>query len=125
MVRNALASGFTLKELAEILRVRDAGGAPCPQVAQLAHEKVHQLDLQIAQLTELRDSLNITVREWDRRLEKGQPNDRAHLLESLSRKQKQQKINPTGEENEDTLARRLNGGSGFHLRSKHNVLPHA
>ena len=86
MVRNALASGFTLKELVEILRVRDAGGAPCRQVAQLAHEKVRQLELQIAQLIRLRDSLKATVQEWDRRLDKGQPNDRAHLLDSLSRK---------------------------------------
>jgi DNA-binding transcriptional MerR regulator len=125
LVRNALASGFTLKELVEVLRVRDAGGAPCRQVAQLAHEKVRQLDLQIAQLTQLRDSLKVTVREWDRRLEKGPPNDRAHLLESLSPKQKKQTINPAGDGNEDTRARRVNGSSGLSPRSKRNVLPHA
>jgi DNA-binding transcriptional MerR regulator len=125
LVRNALASGFTLKELVEILRVRDAGGAPCRQVAQLAHEKVRQLELQIAQLTQLRDSLKVTVQQWDLRLEKGKPNDRAHLLESLSTKQKQQTINATGEQNEDTRARRLNGNSGLSLRSKRNALPHA
>jgi len=125
LVRNALASGFTLKELVEILRVRDAGGAPCRRVAQLAHERVRQLELQIAQLTQLKDSLKVTVQGWDRRLERGKPNDPAHLLESLSTKQKQQTINATGEQNEDTRARRLNGNSGLSLRSKRNVLPHA
>jgi DNA-binding transcriptional MerR regulator len=125
MVRNALASGFTLKELVDILRVRDAGGAPCRQVAQLAHEKVRQLELQIAQLIRLRDSLKVTVQEWDRRLEKGRPNDRAHLLDSLSRKQSQQTINATGERNEATRAGRVNGSSGLSLRSKSNFGPHA
>jgi DNA-binding transcriptional MerR regulator len=38
LIRNALASGFTLRELTTILRVRDAGGAPCQQVAELARE---------------------------------------------------------------------------------------
>jgi len=105
--------------------VRDAGDAPCRQVAQLAREKVSQLDLQIAQLTQLRDSLTITLREWHRRLDKGHPNDRVHLLESLSRKQQQHTINSAGEENEDIRARRVNGSSGISLRSKRHVLPYA
>jgi DNA-binding transcriptional MerR regulator len=89
LIRNALACGFTLKELVEILRVRDAGGAPCRQVAQLVHEKVRQLDLQIEQLTQFKESLKVTAQEWDRRLDKGLCNERAHLLESLSSKQNQ------------------------------------
>jgi DNA-binding transcriptional MerR regulator len=63
LIRNALASGFTLRELDAILRVRDGGGAPCQQVAELAREKVRQLEIQIAELTLLRDSLKTTVRE--------------------------------------------------------------
>jgi MerR family Zn(II)-responsive transcriptional regulator of zntA len=63
LIRNALASGFTLRELTTILRVRDAGGAPCQQVAELAREKVRQLEIQITQLTRLRDSLKLTIRE--------------------------------------------------------------
>ena len=120
LVRNALASGFTLKELVEVLRIRDAGGAPCRRVAQLGHEKVCQLDLQIAHLTQLRDSLKVMVLDWDLRLEGGPPNDRAHLLELLSRKEKQQNIDPTGEENEDTRDRRVNGVPGLSLRPKRN-----
>ena len=33
LIRNALASGFTLPELVRILKVRDTGGTPCRQVA--------------------------------------------------------------------------------------------
>jgi DNA-binding transcriptional MerR regulator len=83
LIRNALASGFTLRELTTILRVRDRGGAPCQQVAELAREKLRQLEIQIAHLTRLRDSLKLTVREWDRRLGQMSAGGRARLLESL------------------------------------------
>jgi DNA-binding transcriptional MerR regulator len=85
LIRNALASGFTLRELATILRVRDAGGAPCQQVVEVAREKVRALEIQIAHLTRLRDSLKLTVREWDRRLGQMPAGGRARLLELLPR----------------------------------------
>jgi len=66
LIRNALASGFTLRELTTILRVRDGGGAPCQQVAELAREKIRQLEIQITQLAHLRNSLKLTIREWGR-----------------------------------------------------------
>jgi DNA-binding transcriptional MerR regulator len=81
LIRNALASGFTLRELTTILQVRDAGGAPCQQVVEVAREKVQQLEIQIAQLTRLRNSLKL--REWDRRLKQTPDGGRARLLESL------------------------------------------
>jgi DNA-binding transcriptional MerR regulator len=84
LIRNALACGFTLGELVTILRMRDAGGAPCRKVVSLAHEKVQQLTTQIEQLACLRDALKRTVQEWDRRLENVSPQDRANLLETLS-----------------------------------------
>lgn len=83
LIRNALAVGFTLDELTGILRVRDSGGSPCLHVAELAHEKVGQLDTQIAQLIQLRDSLKMTVKEWEHRLQKTPKGNRAGLLESL------------------------------------------
>jgi DNA-binding transcriptional MerR regulator len=125
LIRNALASGFTLKELASILRVRDAGGVPCRQVSKLAHEKVEQLDAQIAQLTRLRDSLMRTAQEWDRRMEGTLPGVRANLLESLSTEKGKQANNPRGDANEVTADCRVTGDSGFGLRSKRNHVPHA
>jgi MerR family transcriptional regulator, copper efflux regulator len=89
LIRNALASGFTLRELDTILRVRDGGGAPCQQVAELAREKVHQLEIQIAELTLLRDSLKTTVREWNRRLKQMPDGSPARLLESLPKAKNQ------------------------------------
>jgi DNA-binding transcriptional MerR regulator len=84
LIRNALASGFTLRELIMILQVRDGGGSPCRQVAQLAREKVCQLEIQIAQLASLRDSLKLALRDWDGRLMQMPDGGHAHLLESLS-----------------------------------------
>lgn len=125
LVRNALASGFTLQELTSILRVRDAGGAPCRQVAELAREKVHKLDSQIAQLTHLRDSLRLTAKEWDRRLKKTPAFERANLLESLSRATTRQVANTKGETNERTTVSRHHGNSGFHQLPRRDVVPNA
>jgi hypothetical protein len=44
---------------------------------------VDQLNAQIAHLTQLRDTLERTVEEWDRCLEKTSPHERANLLESF------------------------------------------
>jgi hypothetical protein len=94
-------------------------------VAELAREKVGQLEDQIAQLTLLRDSLKLTVRKWDRRLEKTAKCDRANLLESLSYEKRQQTVHAKGEAHENIAAYRVPGDSGFGLRSKRNVVPHA
>jgi DNA-binding transcriptional MerR regulator len=83
LIRNALAVGFSLDELTRILRLRDSGQAPCREVAEMAQEKVNALDLQIEQLIELRNSLKLTVKEWERRLKETPAGNRAGLLESL------------------------------------------
>jgi len=125
LIRNALACGFTLKELASILRVRDAGGAPCRKVASLAHEKVQQLTTQIAQLTCLRDALKRTAEEWDRRLENTPPHNRANLLESLPSNLTEEAVNADGRENENASSRRVPRASRFGLRPNPDRLPHA
>src|ERR1700727_4038370 len=40
VVQRALRIGFTLAELAEVLKARDAGGAPCQLVFKLADKNV-------------------------------------------------------------------------------------
>jgi len=125
LIRNALACGFTLKELATVLRVRDGGGSPCRNVASLAREKVNTLSAQIAHLVRLRDSLKRTVDEWDRRLEKTPKHDRAHLLESLSCTATQHADDSNGGEDESTGISRVTRTSGFGLRSKRNIVPNA
>lgn len=125
LIRNALAGGFTLKELVTILRVRDEGGAPCRKVASLAHEKVQQLTTQIEQLIRLRDALQLTVLEWDRRLENFSPQHRANLLESLSSDLTEPAANADGGEDENASSRRVLRASRFGLRPKPDHVPHA
>jgi DNA-binding transcriptional MerR regulator len=121
LVRDALASGFTLRELTSILRVRDAGGAPCRQVVELAHEKVNKLDAQIAQLTRLRDSLKRTAKEWDRLLKKRPAFERANLLESLSRGTTRKITKAKGERHEWTTVNLRPNDAGSRRQPKRSV----
>jgi DNA-binding transcriptional MerR regulator len=43
VVQRALRIGFTLAELAEVLKARDAGGAPCRRVYQLPKQNSRPL----------------------------------------------------------------------------------
>lgn len=84
LVRRALSVGFTLDELAKVLKVRDAGGAPCEEVRRLAAQKLLNVQDQLRELTELRDDLQKTLRDWDARLARRARGKQANLLESLS-----------------------------------------
>jgi DNA-binding transcriptional MerR regulator len=83
MVRRALALGFSLAELARILRVRERGGAPCAEVRRLASGKLEELERRLADLAELRDDLRRLLAEWDTRLDATPAGMRAGLLETL------------------------------------------
>lgn len=65
VIRCALAMGFSVSELARILRARDRGLAPCEQVRQLAGEKLRALELRIRELQHLRKELRRTIAAWD------------------------------------------------------------
>jgi MerR, DNA binding len=80
----ALSVGFTLDELAKVLKVRDAGGAPCEEVRKLAAQKLVNVQDQLRELTTLRDELQETLSDWDARLARRARGKRADLLESLS-----------------------------------------
>ena len=84
LVRRALSVGFTLDELARVLKVRDAGGAPCEEVRRMAAQKLVAVQDQLRELTELRDDLQKTLRDWDARLTRRASGKQANLLESLS-----------------------------------------
>lgn len=83
LVRRALEIGFTLDELAGILRVRDSGGAPCHSVRALAAVKLEQVIQKIGDLTELRDHMRRVLADWDQRLAGTPSGARAGLLEAL------------------------------------------
>ena len=85
LIRGALDLGFTLRELARVLGVRDGGGAPCRTVRDLAAQKLQETEARIDQLTILRADLRRVLRDWDRCLEETPRGQRAGLLEALSR----------------------------------------
>src|SRR5215470_15633694 len=82
LIRGALAIGFSVEELAPLLRQRDSGGIPCRTVDQLARRKLTELDQRIAELSALRAVLARTVRSWKKQLNgsRGHP---ARLLEKF------------------------------------------
>jgi len=84
LIRRALAVGFTLDELAIVLGERDRGGAPCMEVRTLAAAKLADVETRLREMAELRDELRAVLKDWDRRLARRAPGERAHLLESLN-----------------------------------------
>ena len=83
VIRNAVRFGFPLKEVARVLKVRDAGGTPCDQVRAFGEKLLVEMDEKIAELTATRAAMNATLRDWDRRLAKAGAGTRAHLLEAV------------------------------------------
>lgn len=83
MIRRALAIGFSLAELARVLRVRERGGAPCREVRAIAASKLDQLEQQLVDLSALRDHLRSLLANWDERLGSTPEGMRAGLLEAL------------------------------------------
>jgi DNA-binding transcriptional MerR regulator len=84
LVRSAQRFGFSLKEIASFLGVRDAGGKPCHDVRAGAQRILEAVDAQIAELLSARRHLRRTLREWDSVLARTPAADRAFLLERLS-----------------------------------------
>jgi DNA-binding transcriptional MerR regulator len=84
VIRNAVQLGFPLKEIAAVLRVRDAGGAPCRQVRDYARGLVSEIDRKIGNLRNERHAMLAMIRAWDRRLARAHSDARAYLLESGS-----------------------------------------
>src|SRR5260370_35953456 len=55
MIRSAVRVGFTLAELAEVVKQRRAGGTPCRKVPELAAQHLEALNQTIRDLTQLDD----------------------------------------------------------------------
>lgn len=83
LVQRALRIGFTLDELARILKTRDKGGAPCREVRSLAEKKLEEIEEQLGQLTNLRDEMRSLLKDWDELLNGRAQTERARLLEAL------------------------------------------
>ena len=65
MIRRALAVGFSLKELARILLVREQGGAPCREVRAMAADKLVELEQRISGMVALQKLLHGLLKHWN------------------------------------------------------------
>jgi MerR family transcriptional regulator, copper efflux regulator len=83
LVRRAVALGFTLDELASIVKVRDQGGAPCAEVRALAAEKLALVEERLAEMQDARDRLRGVLERWDVLLAATPKGGRAALLDAL------------------------------------------
>ena len=83
LVRQAVAVGFTLDELAAIFRVRDQGGAPCREVRALGGRKLERLEQHLSDLAGARDRLRSVLHRWDQILAVTPRGARAALLDAL------------------------------------------
>ena len=84
LVRRALAVGFTLDELAAILKERGGGRPPCRRVRELAAQKLATVEVRLSEMASLRDELRAILRRWDERLARTADGAHAGLLEALS-----------------------------------------
>jgi DNA-binding transcriptional MerR regulator len=83
LIQRALVVGFTLDELARVLRDRDRGAPPCRGVRDLVAARLADLEARLAQLTALRGELHDLLASWDRTLAGTPPDRPAHLLQAL------------------------------------------
>jgi DNA-binding transcriptional MerR regulator len=83
LIRAALSIGFSLDELAQILKVRDSGGAPCHRVRDLAEAKLKRLEERIRELVVLRQRMRAILKNWDRLLKQTPERQRVELLQRL------------------------------------------
>ncbi|HEX6163980.1 MAG TPA: MerR family transcriptional regulator [Vicinamibacterales bacterium] len=83
MVRRALAIGFSIKELAKVLREKEQGGAPCRKVRAIVGERLSRIDAELAALHTLKADLTALLEDWDARLARTTGKQQAKLLETL------------------------------------------
>jgi DNA-binding transcriptional MerR regulator len=83
LIRNAQRFGFSLRDIARFLGVRDGGGKPCHDVRAAAQRMLEAADQQIADMLETRKRMKATLKNWDARLAATPPNQPALLLDSL------------------------------------------
>lgn len=84
LIQTALRVGFSLSELATVLKMRDRGEVPCERVRAIAGHKLKEVKQQIKELLGMRDQLERIVNDWDARLALTGNGKPARLLESLS-----------------------------------------
>jgi len=65
-IQKAQKLGFTLDEIKQVLDLRGTGTLPCEEVISMGQQRLDAVEMQLAALTALRDSLRKYVRRWKR-----------------------------------------------------------
>ncbi len=63
MIKGAQRLGLRLREIAELLAVRDRGACPCGHAAALVHRRLAEIDAEIGRLADLRRELTRVAAE--------------------------------------------------------------
>lgn len=69
-IKRAQAIGFSLKEVAEVLRIRDRGNCPCNVVTGLANKHLQRVKLEIRKLQRFEAELDLAIKQWKRSAKK-------------------------------------------------------
>jgi len=80
-IKNAQALGFTLQEIAELLKLRVTSTARCGDVERRAQAKLTQVEAKVRDLQALARTLRSLIRDC----RAGQPTDRCPILQSLEK----------------------------------------
>ncbi|HKW03590.1 MAG TPA: MerR family transcriptional regulator [Vicinamibacterales bacterium] len=83
LIQRALVVGFSLNELARVLKERDRGGAPCRSVRALLDARLVDVIRQIGELKGLKRELVALAALWDQKLASVAPGQPARLLDEL------------------------------------------
>ncbi len=65
-IKKAQTLGFTLREIKEVLSLRDRGFKPCTHVRDLLKQRVIDIDQKLAELSILKRELKKLEKEWAR-----------------------------------------------------------
>jgi uncharacterized protein (TIGR02246 family) len=83
LIQRAIVIGFSLKELASLLKRRDSGDPPCRNVRALVAARLETLEERLHQLEALRNGMRVLLDDWDARLSVTSAGQRARLLDML------------------------------------------
>ena len=65
-IKKAQAVGLTLEEIKDVLDVKDHGKAPCRRVAEVAEERLHEIEADLAKLRAFRRALVAVLPQWQK-----------------------------------------------------------
>jgi DNA-binding transcriptional MerR regulator len=84
VVQRAIRIGFTLAELADVFKERDAGRIPCRRVYEMALQKLNAIRADIVALKRTEKTLQEVLSDWEERMRQAGSGQKSHLLHSLT-----------------------------------------